>query len=210
MNFILESSRRCLLLVFVKKGIQLCRFIICLHLIECIAVRKIRIALRMIGTHQSRHRIIKIPQNPSPRLAISHLVEGLSVVHSNDGSDHFGNDNHVTQMRLDDCRLLIWRSLLLGLAQLLDQSERLALQSTTETPAGAAVHQLNQLVTKRRTGEKLASRVSIQTFISRLGSVGGRDPKQYSLGHVQKLVQVRSAVGELAEGALPLHMIFQL
>lgn len=42
----------------------------------------------------------------------------------------------------------------------------------------------------------------------RLGSF----PKttQYLLGHVQKLVQVRSAVGELAEGTLPLHMIFQL
>lgn len=32
----------------------------------------------------------------------------------------------------------------------------------------------------------------------------------YLLGHVQKLVQVRSAVGELAESPLPLHMFIQL
>lgn len=83
-----------------------------------------------------------------PRLKRTHLVEGLSVVHADDGADHFGNDDHVSQVSLDDGRLLIWRRLLFGLAQLLDQSHWLALQTTGETPAGAAVHQLHQLVAK--------------------------------------------------------------
>lgn len=77
----------------------------------------------------------------------SHLVEGLAVVNTDDRTDHLGHNDHVTQMRLHDCRLLVDGCLLLGLAQLLDQSQRLALQTARETPAGTAVHQLNQLVT---------------------------------------------------------------
>ena len=49
-------------------------------------------------------------------------------------------------MSLDNLWFLIWRSFLLGFAQFLDQSHWLALQATGETPAGTAVHKLNQLV----------------------------------------------------------------
>lgn len=76
----------------------------------------------------------------------THLIEGLAVVDSDDGSDHFWDDDHVAQVGLDDCGLLHWGSLFLGLAQLLEKGHWLALQATGETPADTAVHQLAQLL----------------------------------------------------------------
>lgn len=76
----------------------------------------------------------------------THLIEGLAVVDSNDRSDHFWDDDHVAQVSLHDCGLLHWWSFFLGLAQLLEQSHRLALQATGETPADTAVHQFAQLL----------------------------------------------------------------
>lgn len=77
---------------------------------------------------------------------LSYLAEILAVVNANDGAGHLGHDDHVPQMSLHNLGLLIWWSLLLGLAEFLDQSHWLALQAAGETPAGTAVHQLNQLV----------------------------------------------------------------
>lgn len=79
----------------------------------------------------------------------NYLVECLAVVNANDGADHFWDDDHVSQMRLNDGWLFIWWSLLLGLTQLLDQSHWLAFQTARKTPAGTAVHEFNQLVTVR-------------------------------------------------------------
>ncbi len=61
-----------------------------------------------------------------------HLVEGLSVVDPDDGSRHLRDDDHVPQVGLDHVRLLVGRALLLLLAQLLDESHRLALQTAGE------------------------------------------------------------------------------
>lgn len=52
-----------------------------------------------------------------------HLSEGLAVVDADNGANHFGNDDHVAQVGVDDGRLLLNGGLLLGLAQLLDQGE---------------------------------------------------------------------------------------
>lgn len=41
------------------------------------------------------------------------LVEGLSVVHTNLASNHLGDDDHVTQMSLDNIGLLTSGSLFL-------------------------------------------------------------------------------------------------
>lgn len=103
----------------------------------------------------------------------THLIEGLAVVDSDNGSDHFWDDDHVAQMCLDNCRLLQWWSFFLGLAQLLEKSHWLALQAAGETSADTAVHQLTQLL----------------------------------VGHVQKLIQVNSAVSEFTEGTLPAHLL---
>lgn len=85
--------------------------------------------------------------------SLSYLAEVLAIVNANDGAGHLGHDDHVPQMSLHNLGLLIWWSLLLGLAEFLDQSHWLALQAAGETPAGTAVHQLNQLVaTLKRIG----------------------------------------------------------
>ena len=69
----------------------------------------------------------------------------LAVVDANHGADHLRHHNHVTHVRADDGGLLVRLSLLLGLAQLLDEGHRLALQTTREAPAGTGVHQLDKV-----------------------------------------------------------------
>lgn len=66
----------------------------------------------------------------------THLVEGLAVVHADDGANHLGHDDHVAQVRAHRIRLLAARGLALGLAQLLNQSQRLALKAALEPAAG--------------------------------------------------------------------------
>jgi hypothetical protein len=74
------------------------------------------------------------------------LVEGLSVVDSDDGSGHLWDDDHVPEVRLDDVGLLIWGALLLLLPQLLDEGHGLPLQSPAELPPDPAREQLHELL----------------------------------------------------------------
>ena len=74
------------------------------------------------------------------------LVELLSRVNTNDATNHLGDNNHVSQMSLDEVGLLVGLSLLLGLAQLLDQTHGLALKTTVEPTAGASVDNITELV----------------------------------------------------------------
>ena len=74
------------------------------------------------------------------------LVEFLAGVDTNDGSDHLGHDNHVTEVCLDEVGLLVGLGLLLGLAELLDQAHGLALQATVDPAAGARVNDITELV----------------------------------------------------------------
>jgi hypothetical protein len=74
------------------------------------------------------------------------LVELLAGVDTDDTANHFGHDNHVTQVGLDDIGLLVGLSFLLGLAQLLDQAHRLALQATVEAAAGTGMDKIAQLL----------------------------------------------------------------
>ena len=74
------------------------------------------------------------------------LVELFSRVDTNDATNHLGDNNHVSQMSLDEVGLLVGLSLLLGLAQLLDQTHGLALKTTVEPTAGASVDNITELV----------------------------------------------------------------
>ena len=74
------------------------------------------------------------------------LVELLSRVDSNDGADHFGHDDHVTEVGLDEIGLLVGLGLLLGLAELLDQAHGLALEAAVEPSAGTGVDEVAQLL----------------------------------------------------------------
>lgn len=100
------------------------------------------------------------------------LVEGLAVINAHNGSGHLRDNDHVSQMSLDHIGFLIDRALLLLLAELLDQSHRLALKATADLPPDTAREQFHKL------------------FIV----------------HVKELVQVNTAVGELAESPLFLEL----
>ena len=73
------------------------------------------------------------------------LVEGLSGVDTDDGADHLWDNDHVTEVGLDEVGLLVGASLLLGLAQLLDETHGLALQTAVEPAAGTSVHDITEL-----------------------------------------------------------------
>jgi len=74
------------------------------------------------------------------------LIEGFSLVNTDDASDHFRHDDHVSQMSLDGVGLFVGQASLLALAQLLDETHGLALQAACELAANAAGEQLHQLV----------------------------------------------------------------
>ena len=99
------------------------------------------------------------------------LVELLTGVDTNDGTDHLGNDDHVTEVSLDEVGLLVGLGLLLGLAELLDQAHGLALETAVEPSARAGVDEVTELLR----------------------------------AEVEELVEVDTAVGELAERALGLE-----
>lgn len=89
------------------------------------------------------------------------LVELLSGVDTNNASNHLGDNNHVTEVSLDNVGLLVGLSLLLGLAQLLDEAHRAALQTTVDPAAGTGVDDIAELVgaevQKSKGGRLLAS-----------------------------------------------------
>lgn len=74
------------------------------------------------------------------------LVELLSGVDTDDAANHLGDDDHVTEVGLDEVGLLVGLGLLLGLAELLDQAHRLALQTAVEPAAGTSVHDITELL----------------------------------------------------------------
>lgn len=73
-------------------------------------------------------------------------VEYLAVVDTNDAANHLRNDNHVTEVGLDDCGLFIWGSFLFSFAQFLDQTHGAALEATTEPTASTCMNEFNELL----------------------------------------------------------------
>ena len=69
-------------------------------------------------------------------------VENFAVVDTDDGADHLWDDDHVAEVGLDDGGLLVGRGGLFGLAELLDEAHRLALETALEPPASAGVDDL--------------------------------------------------------------------
>lgn len=67
-------------------------------------------------------------------------------VDTDDGADHLGHNDHVTQVRLDHRRLLVGAGRLLRLSQLLDQTDGAALQTPLEPSARTSMDELGPLV----------------------------------------------------------------
>ena len=86
-----------------------------------------------------------VPDLPRHYLDLD-TVELLSVVHTDDASDHLGNNNHVTDVGLDGSRALTRNSLTLVLAKSLEECNLLALETTVGQAAarasGEEIHQL--------------------------------------------------------------------
>jgi hypothetical protein len=74
------------------------------------------------------------------------LVELLAGVDTDDGADHLGDDDHVTEVGLDEVGLLVGLGLLLGLAEFLDETHGLALQTAVEASAGTGVDNITELL----------------------------------------------------------------
>lgn len=74
------------------------------------------------------------------------LVELLSGVDTDNAANHLWNNDHVSQVSLDQIGLLVWLSLLLGLTELLDETHRLALQTAVEPTTGTSVNDIAELV----------------------------------------------------------------
>ena len=66
-------------------------------------------------------------------ILLTNLVEGLSIVDTDNTSDHIGQHNHVSKMCLHNSRFLVGESLFLRFAQLFHQSHRFHLQTTCES-----------------------------------------------------------------------------
>lgn len=91
------------------------------------------------------------------------LVELLSRVDTDDAADHLGDDNHVTEVGLDEVGLLVGLGLLLGLAELLDETHGLALETTVEPSAGTGMDEVAELL--RAEVEEL---VEVDTTVGKL------------------------------------------
>ncbi len=74
------------------------------------------------------------------------LVVGLAVVHTNDRSNHFGEHDHVSEVSLDDSRLLAHLAFLLALPQFLQKSLMVLTQTTPYAAALAAGEKLRDLL----------------------------------------------------------------
>jgi len=73
-------------------------------------------------------------------------VEYLAVVNPDHTTDHLWHNDHVTEVGLDDGRLLIGRCFPFGLAEFLDETHWLALQTTLESSPCACMHQIDKIL----------------------------------------------------------------
>ena len=70
----------------------------------------------------------------------------LSIVNSNDASDHLRDNDHVAEVGLNSTRLLSGRGVLLGSPEALDKGHRLALETTGHAPASTGSNEVLELL----------------------------------------------------------------
>jgi hypothetical protein len=72
-------------------------------------------------------------------------------VDTTDGSNHLGNNDHVSQVSLDHSGLLVRSGVLLGESELLDETHGLSLKSSLEPSSCSGVNELCTLVGSDRS-----------------------------------------------------------
>lgn len=75
-----------------------------------------------------------------------HLVEGLAIVNSNDASDHFWDNDHVSQVRFHYLWFLKWTCFFLGLTKTFNEAERFAFQTMRNPASSSAGEEFHQLL----------------------------------------------------------------
>lgn len=106
------------------------------------------------------------------------IDELLSVVNTNDGADHLGEDDSVTQVGSDSNGLLAIRALLLGLGELLDEGHRASLDASGELSSLSGVEHshdvgsghIQQLI-ELNTSEGELSEGARLLLLSKIGTV---------------------------------------
>lgn len=104
------------------------------------------------------------------------LVEGLAVVDANNGSDHFWDNDHVAEVRLDNRGLVLASGGKLGLSQTLEERLGTDLDVALEGAAGTAVKHRNELILGQlQEILELNAAVRVRTeraFLAKFGNVG--------------------------------------
>lgn len=139
----------------------------------------------------------KLSQIMSHHLRLDlNLIELFARVHADHAANHLRHDDHVSEMCLDRVRLLVGLRLLLGFAQLLDQTHGLALETAIESAPGAGVNDIAELF----GGEVEEARVREDVLAMPSWSEPGSCAILYSL------IELNTPVGELAERSLLLQL----
>lgn len=74
-----------------------------------------------------------------------HAVEDLSIIDSNNASNHLWDNNHVSQVCLNDRRLFVRWSSLFRQTQLFDETHRTAFETSLETTTGTGMDKIDKL-----------------------------------------------------------------
>lgn len=73
-------------------------------------------------------------------------AENLTVVDTNDGTNHLWNNDHVSEVGLDNSWLLVGWSVELGLSELLDEVHWLGTETSGESSSDSGVAELGELL----------------------------------------------------------------
>ena len=146
------------------------------------------------------------------------VAEVVTVVHTDNATDHLGNNDHVTEVGLHGLRALVLTSSSLlkhqkqiqlqieqrrtySLLKSLQESHRLSLQTTAETTAGTSLQTRKYIARKNQTRVNTTTRSITKretlphfTYSNQLHQILRRE--------IQKLVQINSTVSELLESSL--------
>ena len=74
------------------------------------------------------------------------LIKSFAIVNTNNGSGHFWDNDHVSQVGFDNIGFLVDWALLLLLAKFLDKCHRLTLEATGDLPPYATREQFHKLL----------------------------------------------------------------
>lgn len=103
-----------------------------------------------VGTSRVTDRLVS--DGEFTEVVASHLRlnldggEGLAVVDTNNGTNHLGHDDHVSEVGLNHSRLLVGAGLSLGLSELLDETHGSSLKTSLEPPSGTGVDEVDELL----------------------------------------------------------------